>query len=310
MRILITGASGLLGLNLGLELAKGHTVFGQINSHPLRTNAFRVVKTDLLAPHAVQRLLERTQPEWVIHCAAMANIDACEANPSQAREINAELPGKLAKLVARSGARLIHVSTDAVFDGKCGDYSEEDTPNPLSAYAQTKLEGERAVAKANPAAIIARVNLYGWSMSGKRSLGEFFFYNLQAGKRVMGFTNVFFCPLLANDMAYIFEKMLTADLEGLYHVVSRECLSKFDFGVRIAQRFGLDEELITPTPVSQSGLNAARAPNLTLRTNKISHAFQDQGSSPLPNISAGLERFYTLYQQGYPQELSRMAEQG
>lgn len=307
MRILITGASGLLGLNLGLELTKEHTVFGQVNSHPLRTEDFRVIKSNLLAPHAVQRLLDRTQPEWVIHCAAMANIDACEADPLQAREINTELPGKLAELVARGGARLLHVSTDAVFDGQRGGYSEEDAPNPLSVYARTKLEGERAVSESNPNAIIARVNLYGWSLSGKRSLGEFFFNNLQAGKRVMGFTDVFFCPLLANDLANIFHKMLDAGLRGLYHVVSSECVSKYLFGVKIAKQFGLDENLVSPTLVSEGGLIAARAPNLTLQTGKLSQAFKNQNIDDLPDISEGLERFYSLYQQGYPQRLSRMA---
>ena len=302
MRILITGASGLLGLNLSLESAKEHTVFGQVNNHPLHTEAFTTIKTDLLTPDAVQRLLEQTQPDWVIHCAAMANIDACETDPWQARQMNTEVPRKLAELVARGGARLLHVSTDAVFDGKRGNYSEEDAPNPLSVYALTKLDGEHAVAQANPQAIIARVNLYGWSLSGKRSLAEFFFYNLQAGKPVMGFTDVFFCPLLTNDLAYIFLRMLATDLSGLYHIVSRECISKYDFGVRIAQRFGLNEDLITPTSVNEGGLAAARAPKLTLRSEKISQAL----GLTLPNISAGLEYFYTLYQQDYPQRLKQL----
>ncbi len=308
MRILITGASGLLGLNLGVEFAKKHTVYGQVNTHPLRTDVFRVIDTDLLAPHAVQRLLERTQPEWVIHCAAMANIDACEADPGQAREINTELPGKLAEHVARGGARLLHVSTDAVFDGQRGGYSEEDNPNPLNVYAQTKLEGERAVAKANPEAIIARVNLFGWSLSGKRSLGEFFFYNLKASKRVMGFTDVFFCPMLANDLANIFLRMLASGLKGLYHVVSSECNSKHQFGVEIARRFGLDESLISPTSVYEGRLVASRSPNLTLKTDKISQALKFSSSEILPNISTGVEHFYTLFQQGYPQELFDMAK--
>ncbi len=306
MRILITGASGLLGLNLALELARKHIVFGQVNSQPLQTDLFQVVKTNLLAPDAVQRLLEQTNPEWVIHCAAMANIDACEAEPIQAREINTEIPRKLAEHVARGGARLLHVSTDAVFDGIRGNYTEEDTPNPLSIYAQTKLEGERAVSEVNPDAIVARVNMYGWSLTGKRSLAEFFFYNLQAGKRVMGFTDVFFCPLLVNDLADIFIRMVIAGLKGLYHVVSGECVSKYRFGIRIAQRFGLDENLISPTSVYESGLLAARSPNLTLRTDKISHVLKIEDTYILPNISTGLEHFYTLYQQGYPQLIRRL----
>ena len=311
MRILITGASGLLGINLALEAAKEHTVFGQVNSHALSTTAFETRTANLLAPgetirQAVERLLDETQPDWVIHCAALANLDACEADPAQAHQLNTEVPAILAAHVARGGARLLHVSTDAVFDGQRGNYTEEDAPNPLSVYARTKLEGERRVWQANPQAIIARVNLFGWSLTGKRSLGEFFFYNLQAGRQVKGFTDVYFCPLLANDLAHLFLRMLALKLEGMYHVVSSQSLSKYDFGVAIARRFGLDASLITPTTVNQAGLAAARSPNLTLDTHKLSTAL----GQPLPTISAGLERFYTLYQQGYPQFLANLCFAG
>ena len=177
-RILITGASGLLGINLALEAANKHTIFGLVHNQPIHTEAFQVLHADLLAPGAVERIIEETQPDWVIHCAALANVDACEAEPAQAQKLNTEVPRKLAQYVARGGARLLYVSTDAVFDGQRGQYDEDDTPNPLSIYAQTKLDGERAVAQADPTAIIARVNLFGWSISGRRSLAEFFYYNL------------------------------------------------------------------------------------------------------------------------------------
>src|SRR5512143_2980412 len=125
MRILVTGASGLLGLNLALSAARlseptggSHLVFGTVKDHVLRTDAFQTIQTDLLVPGAMERLLDQTQPDWVIHCAAMANVDACEADPEQARKMNSELPAKLAAYVARGGARLVHISTDAVFDGR------------------------------------------------------------------------------------------------------------------------------------------------------------------------------------------------
>jgi dTDP-4-dehydrorhamnose reductase len=302
MRILITGASGLLGLNLALETTRRHTVFGTVNHHTLNTDAFTVIQTDLLAPGAVERLLERTQPEWVIHCAALANLDACEADPLLAQQLNTNLPLKLASYVARSGARLVYVSTDSVFDGLRGDYSEEDIPTPIGVYSRTKLDGELVVAEADSSAIIARVNLFGWSLTGNRSLAEFFFNNLSLRKRVMGFTDVFFCPLLANDLAHIFVRMLEENLSGLYHVVSSESLSKYDFGLRLAQRFNLDGDLIDPTSVTQSGLKATRSPNLSLRSDKLARALGE----PLPRLSTGLEKLYTLYQQGYPQILHKM----
>jgi dTDP-4-dehydrorhamnose reductase len=302
MRILITGASGLLGLNLALETTHRHTVFGTVNHHALSTDAFSVIQTNLLVPGAVEHLLEYTQPDWVIHCAALANIDACEADPLLAQRLNTDLPRTLASHVARSGARLVHVSTDSVFDGLRGNYSEEDIPNPVGVYSRTKLNGELAVAEVDPTAIIARVNLFGWSLTGNRSLAEFFFNNLSHGKRVMGFTDVFFCPLLANDLAQIFVGMLKNQLCGLYHVVSSECLSKYDFGMRLAERFGLDGSLIDPTSVKKSGLKATRSPNLSLRSDKLAHALGES----LPNLSTGLDKLYTLYQQGYPQMLHNL----
>lgn len=304
MRILVTGASGLLGLNLALEAAgAGHQVYGVAHQHPPHTDRFTVLQTDLLAEGALPRLLEQTQPDWVIHCAALANVDACEEAPALAQHINAEIPGKLAQLVARGGARLVHISTDAVFDGERGNYREEDPPNPLSIYARSKLAGEQAVAAANPAAIIARVNLFGWSMSGQRSLGEFFINNLQAGRPVNGFTDVTFCPLLVNDIAGLLLSMLADDLHGLYHVVSSECISKYEFGLRLSNQFGLDSSLIQPISVADSGLKAARSPRLSLNTHKLS---TDLGQPP-PRISPAIRRFYTLYQQGYPQQLRQMA---
>jgi dTDP-4-dehydrorhamnose reductase len=313
MRILITGASGLLGLNVALELCREHAVFGTANQHTLHTDAFTVLQADLLAPGALENRFEQARPDWVIHCAALANLEACEADPALASQLNTELPRRLAQLctqsrrdVTRGGARLVHISTDAVFDGSHGDYTEADQPNPLGVYARSKLEAEWAVAEADPSAIIARVNLFGWSMSGRRSLAEFFFNNLSTGKQVMGFTDVIFCPLLANDIAHILVRMLALGLSGLYHMVGGECLSKYEFGVRLAERFGLDGGLITPTSVYQGGLSAARAPNLSLRTDKLASALGES----LPNLSPALDRLYTLYQQGYPQKIQGLGSRG
>jgi len=155
--------------------------------------------------------------------------------------------------------------------------------------------------EADPNAIIARVNLFGWSLTGNRSLAEFFFNNLSAGKHCMGFTDVFFCPMLANDLGIVFLKMLEAGLSGLYHTVGSQCLSKYEFGIQVARRFGFDEQLVIPTSVQDSGLKAARSPDLRLRTEKLEAALGE----PLPNISTGLEKFYKQYQQGYPQQIRR-----
>jgi dTDP-4-dehydrorhamnose reductase len=185
-----------------------------------------------------------------------------------------------------------------------GNYSEADSPNPINVYARTKLEGEIAVAHANPQVIIARVNLYGWSLTSKRSLGEFFFNHLSAGKNVNGFTDVYFCPLLANELGRILLHMLEKGLSGIFHVVSRECITKYEFGVRLARRFGFPEQLIRPVSVAQGGLAAARSPNLTLRTDKLTRAL---GEAP-PGIDANLDAFYEQYLEGYPARIRQFLQ--
>jgi len=310
MRILITGVSGLLGINLALELTQAHQVFGIVNDHPLKLTTlpagkgFEIAQADLTIPGVAKSFIDKIQPDWIIHCAALANLDTCESNPSLAHRLNAEVPGELAVLAAKSGIRLLHISTDAVFDGKKGDYVETDHPNPLSIYAHSKLDGEQRVLDANPEAVVARVNLHGWSISGKRSLAEFFFYNLQAGKSVLGFTDVYFCPVLANDLAPIFIAMLEKGLQGLYHAVSSESLTKYDFGLCIARKFGLDETQVRPSSVAEAGLKAARAPRLTLKTEKLSQAL----GFNMPAIAPGIERLHDLYQQSYPQLLHKLLQ--
>lgn len=302
MRVLITGASGLLGLNLALELATEHTVYGVVHNNRIVTEDFEVIQADLLSPEEPARVFERARPDWVIHCAALADLEACEANPQLAQRLNADLPARIAAEAQRRGARLVHISTDAVFDGLRGGYTEEEEPNPPNAYARSKLAGERAVAQANPKTVVARVNIFGWSLSGSRSLAEFFFNNLSAGKSVPGFTDVFFCPLLVNHLAAILVSIFRAELSGLYHLVASGCLSKYEFGVAIARRFGLDGELINPVSVEEVGLTAPRSPNMTLRIEKLSAALGES----LPDVASGLDRFHQLYQQGYPQQLQEM----
>jgi dTDP-4-dehydrorhamnose reductase len=302
-KVLVTGASGLLGLNLGFQAAGRYRVTGVVNSNSLTHAPFEVVSADLGIPGTFARILERARPDFVIHAAALANIDDCEKNPNLSGRLNAELPGEVAETCAQHGLGLLHISTEAVFDGMQGGYVEDDAPNPQGVYARDKLAGELAVAAGYPQAAIARVNFYGWSLLGKRSLAEFFFNNLQAGQRVNGFTDVLFCPLLANDLSDLLLEMLEKGLRGTYHVLSRESLSKYQFGVQIAQRFALDASLISPISVLDGGLAAKRSPNLSASVAKLEAAL----GHPTPAQAEGIEKFYQLFRQGYPQRVQALA---
>ncbi|HEU4746295.1 MAG TPA: SDR family oxidoreductase [Anaerolineales bacterium] len=299
MKLLITGVSGLLGINLAVESMREHEVIG-VDRGTLKSAPFQVVRADLTRSSVMDSVVDATHPDCLINCAALANLEKCEEDPVQARHLNVDLPGELAAACAKRNISFVHISTDAVFDGtREGAYTEEDEPSPPGIYSQTKLDGERLVQESNPGAIIARVNFYGWSLGGRRSLGEFFVNNLSDGKPVNGFTDVVFCPMLVNHTARLLLEMLRKKLRGLYHVVGAQPMSKYQFGVEVARRFVLDATLISPQSVESSSLTAKRSHNLWLSIHKLS---TDLGHE-IPAFSTGLAEFYTQFRQGYPQKI-------
>ncbi len=298
-RLLVTGASGLLGINLALRESTRWDVTGISNSHRLMGVPFNVIPADLSTDGIIGNLIETNRPDVVLHCAAMANIDECEKSPEKAALINSIVPGRLAEVCSIKGIKLVHLSTDAVFDGSKGDYLETDTPHPLSVYAQTKLDGEKAVLDVYPQAVVARVNFYGWSLTGKRSLAEFFYNNLSEGKSVNGFTDVEFCPLFVDHLSDLLIHLALGSHNGIFHVVSPVALSKYEFGCRIAEVFGLDDRLIKPVSVLDGGLTARRSPRLTLNTDRLKEALQ----IVLPGVEEGIHAFAEQHAAGYPQRL-------
>lgn len=301
---MVTGASGLLGLNFALAVdGRKHQVTGVDNRNPLSWVNFKTRQADLTEPGILERLVDEVKPDVILHCAAMANVDECEKKPADAQRVNAALPGEIAAVAKQNGIKLVHISTDAVFDGQKGDYSENEEPKPLSVYAQTKRDGELAVLEANPNALVARVNFYGWSISGTRSLAEFFVNNLSEGKDVKGFTDIHFCPMMVLDLAATLTEAVEKDLSGLYHCVGPKGMSKYDFGVAIARQFGFEEKLVHPASVLDGGLKAARSPKLTLSTRKLAEAL----GHPLPEFAQGLVRFHDQYRHGFPQMIRSLA---
>jgi dTDP-4-dehydrorhamnose reductase len=298
-RFLVTGASGLLGLNMGLQIGESVEMIGQVNQHRLHNVPFKQIEIDLSDVKKTEEMMDEVRPEVLIHCAALANLDACESNQELAQRINGELPGQLAAICRKKGTYMVHISTDAVFDGTKGPYSEDDVPNPINQYAVTKLAGENEVLKHNEFASILRVNFFGWSISGKRSLAEFFANSFKNGIQVNGFTDVNFCPMMVNDLVDVILSVVDKRLKGVYHTVGRDALSKYDFGLKITQKFGYDESLIQPKSWRDGNLTAVRSPDLRLDTKKLAYALGE----PLPGVDQGLERFYTQALENYPEKM-------
>jgi dTDP-4-dehydrorhamnose reductase len=294
--ILVTGASGLLGASfVWLAQEQGREVVGLYHHHPVHIDGVKLLAADLSNEAETRRIFHELGPASVVHCAAATDVDWCEGHPDEAHRVNVMVPAAMARISSACNARLLYISTDSVFDGQSGNYAETDTPGPVNVYAKTKLEGEREVLRQNPTAAIARVNLYGWNAQNKHSLAEWVLKQLTLGSLVPGFSDVFSCPMLANDLADIMLALLDQDLTGLYHVVGSEPVSKYEFARRIASTFGFDPEQVVPMRVADARLKAQRPRDTSLNTGKICTVLGRQ----MPDVDAGLRRFARLRASGY-----------
>ncbi|MFZ0761942.1 MAG: SDR family oxidoreductase [Candidatus Sulfotelmatobacter sp.] len=298
--ILVTGASGLLGASLvRLAQEQGREVVGLYHRHPLSIDGAKLLAADLADQAEILRIFRELRPSSVVHCAAATDVDWCEGHPDRAQRINVRVPAAIAEITSRSGARLLYISTDSVFDGERGNYAESDAPAPLNVYARTKLQGEVETLRQNPAALIARVSLYGWNSQNKDSLAEWVLKRLTLGNPVPGFADVIFCPILANDVAAVLLKLLDQHLAGLYHAVGSEPISKYEFARRVASTFGFDPEQVVPARLAHARLNAQRPRDTSLNTGKLSAAL----GRPMPGVDAGLRKFAQLRESGYPDRI-------
>lgn len=284
-RLLITGASGLLGANLAYLAAPSHDVVAVSGRSQLRLDGALCVSADLSADGSVRALLEQHRPQWVVHCAAATDLERCEREPEWAHALNVELPRAVAAACHATGARLAHLSTDSVFDGeKQAGYVEQDQPRPVNVYARTKWLGEQAVQQACPGALIVRTNFFGWTVLQRHSLAEWFLDRLERAMPTPGFADVFFSPLAVDHLAGLLLELLAGQAEGLLHLPGATCLSKYDFGVRLARTFGHDTALVQRSSIGESKLKIRR-PLCTCLNGEQAEAVLGR---PLPDVEEGL----------------------
>jgi dTDP-4-dehydrorhamnose reductase len=296
----VTGASGLLGANLTLELAaRGHHVVALYGRHRIAVAGTASAACDLTDSGATARLLSAWVPSLIVHCAAATNVDWCESHPQEAMRINAQAAGELAAHARSAGAGFVYISTDAVFDGVSGGYVETDPVSPGNWYARSKLAGEEAVLRAMPEALVLRVNIFGWNLQAKNSLAEWILLRLEQGVPVPGFCDTAFAPVLVNDTADWITRLAASGCRGIYHVASADHGSKYEFARETAAVFHLDASLVRETLVQESSLSAPRPRNTWLRTDKIA---AELGQS-MPTIRQGLENFHALREDGFCQRL-------
>ena len=292
----------MLGNNLAYYFREKYEILGLYCSHPVSIRGIRTEKKDLLNSNdnALKTMIEKFKPSILIHCASLANVDDCETNPELARKINVVATRSIVEAIADKDIKLIYISTDAVYDGIKGIFSENDPIHPLNCYGRSKFEGELEVLK-KAGALILRTNLFGWNIQEKRSLGEWILVELKAGRKIGGFRDACFSTIYTMELARVIDIAIQNQLSGIYNCGSTDCCSKYDFALKIADRFGFDKALVAPISIDDFNFRAKRGKNLSLNVGKLQEALDYE----LPTIEQSIDEFYRDYKCGLPTEIKR-----
>ncbi len=252
--ILILGASGLTGYKAMQIARQKFQTFGTYNLR--RSSDQTLMKLDISKPELLKNTINEIKPDVVLNTIALHNVDYCEVHPEEAYQVNSRAIEILAESCNHIGARLIHISTDFVFDGYKGNYSESNRPNPLNIYGKSKLEGELHASKCSSFAIIRPSVVYGWTpleiQESNSSSGKPINFALWALKKLHNNESIqivndqYTSPTLADTLAAVAIRLASKVKNDLYHVSGTNVISRYDFTVKIANMMGYSSDSVKP----------------------------------------------------------------
>ena len=286
-KLIVTGANGFVAGSViaqageqwqlhAMSRGESLTQHGQLHWHTCDTQS----------PEQLTRLLHEVKPDAVIHTAALADIDFCQAHPELARAANVDLTRTLVDLCGDAGAKLVFCSTDTVFDGERAPYNEDARPGPINFYAETKVEGEQIVTSLGAQAVIARLSLVvGLPVLGAgNSFLARMIANLKDGHPVAATEREVRTPVDVITVGRALLELAAGNHAGIFHLAGHDRLNRLEIAQKIAVRFGFPQQLIVAQAVATSPGRAARPRDVALNNAKACA----QLKTPMRTIDEGL----------------------
>jgi dTDP-4-dehydrorhamnose reductase len=297
VRVAVTGANGLIG-EAAVAALRGHDVFALgRGASRLPVAAAQWIACDLGDGRSVESALRELRPDAVLHAGAATDVDGCERDPALAWRVNVEGTAQVARACAATGARLVAVSTDYVFDGEAGPYGEDDLPAPRGVYARTKRCGEEAALLLAHDRAVARVAaVYSGRPAAKPTFATQIVERLSRGETVRAFGDQHVSTTLAaSGAAMCLELLLETSYQGVLHASDAGVQSRAEFARAIARVFGLPNRIV-PVSLAEARLPAPRPARGGLRVDRAARLLR---TKPLP-LAQALERFHEEWRQRGP----------
>ena len=269
--ILITGGSGLLALNWAATMREKFNINLGLHDRNVNLKDTKNILLDLDSKGVLTKVFDELQPQLVIHTAGLTNVEECEANLPLAKYINVDLTKNLAMVCANLNIPMVYMSTDHLFSGNESLVDEDFPVSPMNVYAKTKAEAEAYVQNTYPEVLIIRTNFYAWGTSYRHSFSDMVINNLRAGKRVSLFKDIYYTPTLVEPLVHAVHELVQKKAQGIFNVVGDDRISKYDFGLKLAKEFNLDNSLIDEGKIINRSFLANRPNDMSLSNQKVTN---------------------------------------
>ena len=274
-KILITGASGLLGHAFVQQAtAKGYDVCSLYHDHEPQVG--RAIRLDVTNANAVNECLQLERPDIVINTASITDVDLCEREPELAKRVNGSAAGLLAEACDKFKAFLVQLSTDYVFDGRRGNYNESDEPAPVNQYGSSKLLGEQLVMQHEETCVARASVVFGWGRPFRPNLATWLYDKLSKGEHVNVVSDQFASPTLNTNLASIIIELSQRGTRGIVHTAGATRTSRYDFAISLAKQFNFDTKLVTSVKSDSSSWIARRPSDSSLNVTKAERTLSEK----------------------------------
>ena len=267
--ILFFGGSSLLATVWANYWKERYNIFLTQHQQSIQVVGVKLIQIQKISETKLKTIILSHDIDLLINCVGLTSVEQCQLNPTKANYLNAEVPSILAKICFEQKVDFIQISTDHLFEGIEAMKSELDIPKPLNQYAYTKLKGEQNSINNNSKALIIRTNFFGVGPNYKPSFSDIITSALKCNQKIKLFNDVFFTPIHIHELADIVLELLKENKKGIYNVVSNERISKYDFGILIAESLNLPKSLILQGSISKRKDLVKRPKDMSLSNDKL-----------------------------------------
>jgi len=285
--ILVVGASGMLGHQVfnyfnKLNIFKVYGTF--TNANLLASENF--FKVDFCVASQIKNLIDKTVPDIIIYCSAITRLVYCELNHDKTFLLHVEAMKTIAEYTPTT--KMVYISTDSIFDGITGNYTENSKPEPLNIYAKSKHEGEIQTINLFKNFIVIRTNIFGFHVPLKTSLFEWAFNELKNAKKIFGFNDIIFNPVYVGQLAEITYELIKIEFVGIINIGCNSTVSKFTFLNKIAEKFSFDKKLVEEASSDTFKSQFKRPKNTTLSISKLKKTIIN-----IPDLDTGIDNLFS-----------------